>query len=129
MIFPQSLLTKVYSRRGSTVLRRRLKPFYRRRKSRGLDLKHTKEVDKMAHTKKYILEHYECDGQLSIDDLPFQGENVDNFVTDVDNIPMSYPTECDICCREECVGCKLSDPDMYAADRERLNCLADYRFG
>ena len=68
----------------------------------------------MAHTKKYILEHYECDGQLSIDDLPFQGENVDNFVTDVDNILTYYPSECDICTREECVGCKLSDPDIYA---------------
>lgn len=38
-------------------------------------------------------------------------------------------TECDMCYKPECVGCKLSDPDMYEAERERLNCLADYRFG
>lgn len=38
-------------------------------------------------------------------------------------------TECDICMKEECVGCKLSDPDIREAERERLNCLADDRFG
>lgn len=62
----------------------------------------------MAHTKKYILEHYECDGQLSIYDLPFQSENVDNFVTDVDNIPDTPLSDfCDICPPFECIGCKL----------------------
>ena len=56
----------------------------------------------MAHTKKYIIEHYDCDGQLSIDDLPFKDENVDNFVTNVDKI-----TE-PICTISECVRCSLS---------------------
>lgn len=108
MIFPQSLLIKVYPRRGSTVYDRRLYHSYRRSWSGGLDLKHTMEVDKMAHTKKYILEHYECAGQLSIDDLPFTDENVDNFVTDVDNIPDIPSSDfCDICPPFECVGCKL----------------------
>lgn len=59
----------------------------------------------MAHTKKYILEHYECDGQLSIDDLPFQGEDVDNFVTDVDNIPWINP--CDVCILPDCCECDI----------------------
>ncbi len=38
-------------------------------------------------------------------------------------------TECDICYKPDCVGCKLSDPDMREAERECFNCLADYRFG
>lgn len=103
MIFPQSLLTKVYSRRGSPVLRRRLYHCYRRRKAGGLDIQQVKEVDNMAHTKKYILEHYEYDGQLSIDDFPFQSENVDNFVIDVDNNQRIYP--CDVCIISDCRYC------------------------
>lgn len=103
MIFPQSLLTKVYPRRGSTDLHRRLNHCYRRCKSGGLDIKQTMEVDKMAHTKKYIIEHYECDGQLSIEDLLFQSENVDNFITDVDNNQRIYP--CDVCIISDCECC------------------------
>lgn len=51
--------------------------------------------------KKWILEHYTCDGQLSIDDLPFNDENVDNFVTDVDNIIW----------HDTCMDCVLIDCD------------------
>lgn len=69
----------------------------------------------MAHTKKYILEHYVCDGQLSIEDLPFQGENVDNFVTDVDNKKCEN-SQCDICLNFECIYCKNEEVIAEAID-------------
>lgn len=54
-------------------------------------------------SKKWILDHYVCDGQLSIDDLPFTDKNVDNFVISVDN----NSNTCINCILQNCENCDV----------------------
>lgn len=63
----------------------------------------------MKHNTKWILEHLELEGQMEISDFPqYCPSEVDNSVTDVDNIPdIPFSDFCDICPPFECVGCKL----------------------
>lgn len=65
------------------------------------------------HNKKWILEHYECENKMSLEDMDFS--DVEIF------------DPCADCFREHCVGCKYSCPDEYDTWQEFENCLADSR--
>lgn len=57
----------------------------------------------MKHSKKWILDHYECDGLTNIEDfIPFT-DNVDNSECAVDNF--SPASACYYCVRDNCFGC------------------------
>lgn len=64
-------------------------------------------------SQKSILEHYDCEGQLELEDMDFGDIEVFN--------------PCNDCFRDHCVGCRFSCPDEYDAYQEMLNCLADGR--
>ena len=50
----------------------------------------------MKHTQKWLLEHYECEGQTEITD----------FIGDVDDVETEdMLSPCDSCFRDNCIGC------------------------